>query len=89
MTASEAQRVTHEQFRRALHRAAAGIGAGLAYRYDARHDETVWMINGQAVGLSVGRIGATRAYYLAEQLASAADAAPVVRLAAGDRGRHA
>jgi hypothetical protein len=30
------QCVTHEQFRRALHRAAAGIGAALAFQYDAR-----------------------------------------------------
>jgi hypothetical protein len=30
------QCVTHEQFRRALYRAAAGIGIGLAFRYDAR-----------------------------------------------------
>ena len=89
MAAPEAQRVTHEQFRRALHRAAAGIGAGLAYRYDARHDETLWTINGHAVGLTVGRIGATRAYYLAEPLASTAVVAPSARHAAGDHGSHA
>ncbi|WP_169517047.1 hypothetical protein [Azohydromonas australica] len=89
MAALEGQRVTHEQFRRVLHGAAAGIGAGLACRYDARNDETVWTINGHAVGLTVGRIGATRAYYLAEPLVSANVAAPAARLAAGDRGSNA
>ena len=65
MTTPEVQRVTQEQFRRTLHRAAAGIGAGLACRYDARRDETIWTVNGEPVGLTVGRIGATRAYCLA------------------------
>lgn len=86
MTTPEVQRVTREQFRRALHRAAAGIGAGLAYRYDARHDETIWTIDGQAVGLTVGRIGATRAYYLDGKMAAAV--AISGQLAADDRGSN-
>ncbi len=60
-----ARRVSHEEFRQALQRAGFGLGAGLAFRYDARHDETVWTINGQPVGLTVGRIGATTACFLA------------------------
>ncbi|WP_028998454.1 hypothetical protein [Azohydromonas australica] len=86
MTTPEVRRVTREQFRRALHRAAAGIGAGLACRYDARHDETIWTVNGQAVGLTVGRISATRAYYLAGQIVSAV--AMPDQLAADDCGSN-
>lgn len=63
------QCVAHKQFQRALHRAAAGIGAGLAFKYDARRDETVWTIDGLPVGLTVGPIGATRACYLATSAA--------------------
>lgn len=57
--------VSHEEFRQALRQAGHGLAAALAYRYDARRDETVWKINGQPVGLTVGRIGATTACFLA------------------------
>ncbi len=57
--------VSHEEFRQALRQAGHGLAAALAYRYDARRDETVWKINGEAVGLTVGRIGATTACFLA------------------------
>jgi hypothetical protein len=60
-----ARRVSHQEFQQALRRASFGLGAGLSFRYDARHDETVWTINGQPVGLTVGRIGATTACYVA------------------------
>jgi hypothetical protein len=33
-------------------------------RYDARRDETVWTVNGQPIGLTVGRVGTTTACYL-------------------------
>jgi hypothetical protein len=67
--ASLARRVSHHEFQQALQRASFGLGTGLAFRYDARHDETVWMINGQPIGLTVGRIGATTACYLASPAA--------------------
>jgi hypothetical protein len=67
------------------------MGAGLAYRYDARRDETIWTVYGQPIGLTVGRIGVTRAYYLAEQMASAAAAVPgqLATGGANDYGRNA
>lgn len=60
-----ARRVSREEFQQVLQRAGFGFGAGLAFRYDARHNETVWTINGQPLGLTVGRIGATTACFLA------------------------
>lgn len=60
-----ARRVSHQEFQQALQQAGFGLGAGLAFRYDARRNETVWTIGGQPVGLTVGRIGATTACFLA------------------------
>lgn len=71
-------RVSVQEFSQALQRAGYGFGAGLAHRCDARCDETAWTIDGQPVGLTVGRIGSTKACYLAT---AAAQADP---LAAGD-----
>jgi hypothetical protein len=65
------RRVTHQEFSQALQRAGYGLGAGLAFRYDARRDETIWMVDGQPVRLTAGRVGAIRACYLAEHQAVA------------------
>lgn len=61
----KARRVSLCEFSQALQRAGYGLGAGLACRYDARRDETVWTVDGRPVGLTVDRIGATSACYLA------------------------
>lgn len=58
------RRVSHEEFQHALRRASSGLGAGLAFRYDGRRNETVWTLHGEPIGLTVGRIGATTACYL-------------------------
>ncbi|WP_066343317.1 hypothetical protein [Azohydromonas lata] len=68
------RRVSYQEFSQALQRAGYGLGAGLAFRYDARRDETIWMVDGQPVGLTVGRVGSIRACYLAEHKAVAAAA---------------
>ena len=56
--------VSHEEFRQALRQAGHGLAVAVAYRYDARRGETVWTVNGQPIGLTVGRIGSTSACYL-------------------------
>lgn len=56
--------VSHEEFQQALWRATFGLGAGLAFRYDGRRNETVWTLHGKPIGLTVGPIGATTACYL-------------------------
>jgi hypothetical protein len=58
------RRVSHEEFQQTLRRAGFGLGAGLTFKYDARRDETVWTLDGEPIGLTVGRIGATSACYL-------------------------
>ncbi len=77
------RQVSHQEFSQALQRAGYGLGAGLAFRYDARRDETIWMVDGQPVGLTVGRVGAIRACYLAvhQAVAPAARANRPVRQA--------
>lgn len=62
---SRVRLVSHQQFREALQQASFGLGAGLAFRYDGRRDETVWTLHGEPIGLTVGRIGATTACFLA------------------------
>ena len=57
--------VSHQEFRQALRQAGHGLAAAVAYRYDARRGETVWTVNGQPIGLTVGRVGSTSACYVA------------------------
>lgn len=62
--AARVRRVSHEEFQQTLQRASFGLGAGLGFKYDARRDETIWTLDGEPIGLTVGRIGATAACYL-------------------------
>ena len=62
--AARVRRVSHEEFKLTLQRASFGFGAGLTFKCDARRDETLWMLHGEPIGLTVGRIGATTACYL-------------------------
>lgn len=62
--AARVRRVSHEEFQQTLRRASFGLGVGLAFKYDARRDETIWTLHGDPIGLTVGRIGATTACYL-------------------------
>lgn len=58
------RRVTPTEFYHHLRRVESTRNAGSLTRYRTRTDDTLWTVAGQLAGVTLGPVGASRAYFI-------------------------